>query len=78
MTTLTYEFVIAYQSEDEVTALKETTDVAPPSVKIVLPNGLPNFKTIYSSAESEAAAFHKVDEYVKTTLYKDITDNITL
>lgn len=73
-----YEFVIAYKSEDEVKALSESDEVSPPSVKTILPNGLPNFKILFTFATSEDEAFRKVDDYVQRTPYKDIEDRKTI
>jgi hypothetical protein len=68
-----YTFRIAYQSEEQLAQEGQSVD---PStlVLITLPNGLPSFKTLHSTGESETEALAKVEAYVSKTSYRDIED----
>jgi hypothetical protein len=71
-----YSFRIAYQTEEEMEHLaKEGSTVDPASLILtILPNGLPSYKTLHASGETELEALAKVEAYVKNTSYRDIED----
>ena len=70
-----YSFRVAYQTEEELSKLTDSTKVDPYSLEFkILPNGLPSYKTIHASGETEQDAVRKAEAYVSKTSYRDIVD----
>lgn len=70
-----YSFRIAYKSETELKALQEQQDFDPDKLILKqMPNGQPNFKTLYTRANTEEEAIAKLDVYVSQTIYSKIED----
>jgi hypothetical protein len=68
----TYSFRIAFQTVEQMT---ENPDHL---ILTTLPNGLPSYKTVNATAESEAQALELAEQYVSKTQYQEIQDGITL
>jgi hypothetical protein len=68
-----YSFRIAYQTEEQLAQEGQSVD---PSTLVltILPDGLPSYKTLHASGESEEEALAKVEAYVSKTPYRDIED----
>ena len=70
-----YSFRIAFQSEEQLKQLQEQQDVDPESLLLTtLDNGLPSYKTLYTTALTEDEAIKKMDAYVSRVSYRDLPD----
>ena len=78
MNSTLYQFVIAYQSNQELDDTKSSETISPPEQKVILSNGQPNFKTIGVWSTTLEEAISKAEVYTEKTLYKDIVDNTTI
>lgn len=70
-----YSFRVAYKSEDEIQGMTDNVPVDPSTLVLtILPNGLPSYKTIRASGETEDEALKKAEAYVSKTPYREIED----